>query len=120
MKRNVKKRCIPVAAMRQILSENSEASSSAEMEPSTASTQRGNTMAEYSKYSHPRAHLKFEDREVAFGAFERSRVHAVGAKAAMWENVTGCFFASGPCEKNDVSPSDKVKTPRNKQGTAAS
>ena len=44
-------------------SKNSDVSLSAEMEAATRSTRRGNLMAEYSKYSHPRAHLKFEDRE---------------------------------------------------------
>ena len=64
MKRNVPKRRISIAAMlADFFSENSDVSLSAEMEPSTVSTQKENIKGEYGKYSHPWAHLKFEDRE---------------------------------------------------------
>ncbi len=63
MKRNAQKRRIHIAVMRAIFPGNSDVSLSAEMEAATAFTQKGNIMAEYGKYSHPRAHLKFEDRE---------------------------------------------------------
>ena len=53
--------------------ENSDVSLSAEMEAATISTQKGNIMAECSEYSHPWAHLKFEDRESLKTANVRAR-----------------------------------------------